>query len=127
MRGQTMELAQVQEQNVEIQKMESTRQNPRYPVSLSVVFEPGASLSAQKPQPEEVAGNTHNLSEGGLCISTDQALKESQIIRIRLPIANGCATMPTLAEVRWVKRQQVRASSARSGGNRYTAGLRFLF
>ena len=122
MPGQTMELTQSQEQSVE---MKSTRQHQRYQIALSVIFEPGASLTASKPHPEEVAGSTRNLSEGGLCLTTNQALRESQIVRIRLPIANGCATMPTLAEVRWVKKQSVRL--AQSGGNRYKAGLRFLF
>ena len=116
MTGQTMELAQVQEGNL---GTKSTRQHQRYPISLSVVFETGALLRAQKSRPEEAAGNTHDLSEGGLCITTDRALKESEIIRVRIPIANVCATMPTLAEVRWVKKQ--------SAGSRYTAGLRFLF
>jgi hypothetical protein len=124
MMGQTMELAQLQEQSREM-KMKKTRQHQRYPISLSVVFETGALLTAQKTHAEEVPGNTFNLSESGLCLSTDRALKESEIIRIRLPIANVCATMPTLAEVRWVKKQPVQSLS--SGGGRYTAGLRFLF
>jgi hypothetical protein len=119
-----MELAQLQEQNME---MKSTRQHTRYPIALSVVFEPGASLMVQKSHPEEVAGSTNNLSEGGLCLSTDQALRESQIVRIRLPIANGPATMPTLAEVRWVKKRSAGAKTIERRGNRYIAGLRFLF
>jgi len=125
MTGQTMELAQLQEQNIEAK---STRQDQRYPISLSVVFETGALLTAQKSHSEEATGNTYNFSEGGLCLTTDRALKEFEIIRIRLPIPNVCATMPTLAEVRWVKKQPARQlSSARSRRNRYTAGLRFLF
>ena len=121
-----MELVQLQEKTKETR---SKRHHPRYPISLPVIFEAGASLTIQKSRQEEADGDTQNLSEGGLCLITDRALKESQIIRIKLPIPNVCATMPTLAEVRWVKRESIQPlPSAQSGGNhRYIAGLRFLF
>jgi len=121
-----MELVQLQENTKE---MESTRQHPRYPVSLKVIFETGASLTTQKSRQEKADGDTQNLSNGGLCLITDRALKASQIIRLKLPMPNISVTMPTLAEVRWVKRESIKPlTSAQSGGSRrYIAGLRFLF
>ena len=121
-----MTLAHLQEKTNEI---ESTRQHPRYPVSLPVTFEAGALLTSQKSRREKNAdGDTQNLSEGGLCLITDRALKESQIIKLKLPMPNISVTMPTLAEVRWVKKESAKPlSSAQSGGSqRYIAGLRFL-
>jgi PilZ domain len=124
---------------------ESTRQHPRYPLPLIVNFEVGASLTLQASHQKEEEGIGQNISEGGLCLITDRALEESQVIKIRLPIPNVSATIPTLAEVRWVKRQSVqrppvagwpwgspqaaiRQAIARPrGDDQYVVGLRFLF
>jgi len=75
---------------------------------------------------------------------TKQALEEAQIVKIKLPIPNVVATTPTLAEVRWVKRDQphliashaqksdagqsaFRQPPAGQDSNHYLVGLRFLF
>jgi hypothetical protein len=127
-----MELIQVQEKNKK-EEIEDMRKHPRYPTSLTVNFETSSSLTMQKSHQAEADGNTHDLSAGGLCLITDQALEKSQIIKIRIPIPNVSATMPTLAEVRWVKKQPIQSPPAaqpisrQTGGQRYIAGLRFLF
>jgi hypothetical protein len=124
--------------------MEGKRLHVRYPLSQRVTFELSAPLTLQEQQPEETAGDTQNVSEGGLCLITERPLEESQIIKIKLPIPNVIATTPTLAEVRWVKRQLIRHLSppaqpsprqqaavrqAITGqrGDHYLVGLRFLF
>ena len=106
----------------------------RYLLSQRVTFELSAPLTSQEPRSEEAEAATQNVSEGGLCVTTDRSLEELQIIKIKLPIPNVVATTPTLAEVRWVKRdptgetqQTVRPISARQDGNHYLIGLRFLF
>ena len=126
------------------QENEGIRQHPRYPLPLMVNFEVGASLTVQASDQKKEAGNAQNVSEGGICLITDRALEESQIIKLRLSIPNVRATIPTLAEVRWVKRQSiqplppvqpaggrqaaVRQTIARQGGgDHYMVGLRFLF
>lgn len=59
-----------------------------------------------------------NVSEGGVCLSTREALKPAQIIKIDLPLPVAKATAPTIAEVRWV--------SKGPGKDGHQAGLRFL-
>ena len=117
------------------QASEGRRQYARYPLSQTVAFELSAPLTLQETHPEEAAGDTQNVSEGGLCLITERPLEESQIIKIKLPIPNVVATTPTLAEVRWVKsaqpshRQQTAARQTITGqsGDHYLVGLRFLF
>jgi hypothetical protein len=112
---------------------EGRRLHERYLLSQRVTFELSAPLAMQESRSEEAEGDAQNVSEGGLCLSTDQSLEESQIIKIKLPIPNVDATTPTLAEVRWVKRDStigthgtVRVPS-KEDGNHYLIGLRFLF
>ena len=123
---------------------EGRRQHARYPLSQTVTFEVSAPLTVQESPQEETEGNTQNVSEGGLCLSTERALEESQIVKIKLPIPNVVATTPTLAEVRWVKRPPIhrlpepdltagrqqpaaRHVLSKQNGEQYLVGLRFLF
>ena len=123
---------------------EGRRSHRRYPLSQMVSFEVSAPLTFQESHHEEAAGSTQNVSEGGLCLITKQALEEAQIIKIKLPIPNVDATTPTLAEVRWVKRDLphrlasldkqsdtgpsvFRPPAAGQDRNQYLVGLRFLF
>jgi len=112
---------------------EGRRHHRRYPLSQTVTFEVSVPLTFQESRHEEAAGSTQNVSEGGLCLMTKQALEESQIVKIKLPIPNVVATTPTLAEVRWVKRDSdigqsvFRQSPAGQDSNHYLVGLRFLF
>ena len=60
-----------------------------------------------------------NISEGGLCLSQDIQWREEQVLRLVLPISHRCITIPTLGEVRWVKR------SALNDG-KYRIGVQYL-
>jgi hypothetical protein len=112
---------------------EGRRLHERYLLSQRVTFELSAPLALQESHSEEAEGDTQNVSEGGLCLITNQSLEESQIIKIKLPIPNVVATTPTLAEVRWVKRDPMTGTKgpvripAMQDGNHYRIGLRFLF
>jgi hypothetical protein len=113
---------------------EGKRLHVRYPLSQRVTFELSTPLTLQQPRSEETEADTQNVSEGGLCLVTGRSLEESQIIKIKLPIPNVVAKTPTLAEVRWVKRepfdwQETTVQQAPSGrrGDHYLVGLRFLF
>jgi len=114
--------------------MEGRRSHERYLLSQRVTFELSAPLALQESRSEEAEGDAQNVSEGGLCLITARFLEESQIIKIKLPIPNVVAMTPTLAEVRWVKRnttdgipEAVRQVSTGQDGNHYLIGLRFLF
>jgi len=59
-----------------------------------------------------------NISEGGICLITRERLENAQIVKISLPLPHVKMRTPTLAEVRWVKKESDKRS--------YRAGLRFL-
>ena len=112
----------------------STQRYPRYPFSQTVTFELSAPLALPEIHEREMEGSAQNVSEGGLCFVTDLALEESQIIKVKIPILNGAATIPTLAKVQWVKKQpsmeaQESAQQPIAGLRRkqYTIGLCFIF
>jgi len=63
-------------------------------------------------------GQIQNVSEGGLCIVTDEALAHTQLVEIGLPLPVPKMAARTFVEVCWVRRENGQAS--------YTAGLRFL-
>ncbi len=112
---------------------EGRRHHKRYPLSQTVTFEVSAPLTFRESLHEEAAGSTQNVSEGGLCLMTKQALEEAQIVKIKLPIPNVVATTPTLVEVRWVKKDSDTGQSTfrqppeGQDSNHYLVGLRFLF
>jgi PilZ domain len=112
---------------------ESAARHPRHPFSQKVTFELSAPLTLQEFRQEEMKGNTQNVSKGGLCLITDHVLEESQIIKIKFPVLNGAAVVPTLARVQWVKKQPsviapaaVRQAIAGRRREQYIAGLCFL-
>jgi len=60
------------------------------------------------------------MSDGGLCLRQDIQWSEDQVLRLVLPIPNLNAAIPTLGEVRWVKRTALNEE-------RYMIGIQFLF
>jgi PilZ domain len=110
-----------------------TDRYPRYPFSQTVTFEVSTPLALQKMDQKEMEGSTQNVSEGGLCLVTERALEESQIIKIKIPVLEGAAAIPTLAKVQWVKKQPsvavqapVRQAITEQHGKQYIVGLRFI-
>ena len=113
---------------------EGKRLHVRYPLSQRVTYELSTPLTLQQPRSEEAEADTQNISEGGLCLITERSLEESQIVKIKLPIPNVVTKTPTLAEVRWVKREPsdwqqttVQRAITEHHGDHYLVGLRFLF
>ena len=68
--------------------------------------------------PGRISSHIRNISEGGICLSTREPLEAAQVIKISLPLPHVKITTPTLAEVRWVRKEP--------GKDLYHAGLRFL-
>ncbi len=68
------------------------------------------------------AGMTHqrahclDVSRGGLGFSTAQPLKETEIVKVSLPLKALYVTVPVLAEVLWVK----------PANHHYRVGLRYV-
>jgi hypothetical protein len=90
--------------------------------------------SERQPYPEEMeleatatgGVETHyrvhclDISQGGLGLSTSHMLRESQIVKISLPVKGFVATVPVLAEVLWV------IADKQTHKHRYRAGVRYL-
>jgi hypothetical protein len=75
----------------------------------------------QKPGMEvKMSAVLTNISDGGLCLSQDFEWSEEQVLRLVLPIPNLNTAIPTLGEVRWVKRTALNEKS-------YMIGIQYLF
>jgi len=94
------------------------RQAQRYLLSLNVNYETSVHEHSWQTIHKNTKGKVLNVSTGGVCISTGEALRVGQVIRMALPLPHVEVTAPTLAEVRWVKTQEEKGT--------YHAGLRFL-
>ncbi|HTN42193.1 MAG TPA: PilZ domain-containing protein [Nitrospiria bacterium] len=94
------------------------RQAQRFLLSVIVNYEMSVHESSLRPVETPVAGKLMNISNGGLCLLTDVSLKVGQVLKMALPLHSVEATAPTLAEVRWVRKEDSQGS--------YQAGLRFL-
>jgi len=94
------------------------RQAQRFLLSINVTYEMSIHENSWQPADKPTRGTVVNVSTGGLCLMTDEALKVGQVLKMALPLPNVDATAPTLAEVRWVKKESSPIS--------YQAGLRFL-
>lgn len=106
-------------------KMER-RQTRRFPLSRKVTYEVSAQQTSHLPAKQagaskavaSITAQILNVSDGGICLLTREALKTDQIIKVDLPLPAAKATAPTLAEVRWI--------SKGPGKDDHQAGLRFL-
>lgn len=67
---------------------------------------------------ERSSAQIKNVSRSGFCFTVDQHLEKFQIINIYFPMLQARVSIPTLAEVRWVRKE--------SGLDQYTVGLRYL-
>jgi hypothetical protein len=69
-----------------------------------------------KVENKEFSGLCVNISERGLGMTTDHALKKGNIIEINLPVQNTDTTVPVFAEVKWSEPSR----------EHFRVGLRFL-
>jgi hypothetical protein len=67
---------------------------------------------------EQSFASIKNVGGKGCCISLDRPLKKFQIIKMDFPLFKVSVSVPTLAEVRWVRPEP--------GFNRYSVGIRYL-
>lgn len=65
-----------------------------------------------------VEGHVQNISSGGLCLLAQKRLKVSELLVGEIAVPGTPATIPTLLQVRWLRKN--------SSGPRYTAGLHFV-
>jgi c-di-GMP-binding flagellar brake protein YcgR len=94
------------------------RQSRRVPLLHHVIYAVSLDQISHNQYPTPMAGQIQNVSEGGICMVTDGALKHTQVVEVALPLPVEQVTTRTIVEVCWVRRELKQ-------GN-YTAGLRFL-
>lgn len=65
-----------------------------------------------------VNGSVQNISSSGLCLLAQKRLKISELLVVEISIPGTRASIPTLLQVRWLRKNSV--------GPRYVAGLQFV-
>jgi len=76
-------------------------------------------LGQQAPLEVKLGANLINISDGGLCLGQDIPWIEDQVLKLVISIGDWSATVPTLGEVRWVKRTA-------SNEKKYMIGVQYL-
>ena len=98
------------------------RLTQRFSYSGRAVCETSADATTQNPQEtsrtNRFEAQIENVSKGGIGLSTTRALKATEVVKINFPTSSIESTIPTLAEVCWVRKQLNEES--------YQAGLRFI-
>ena len=61
-----------------------------------------------------------NISNGGMCLLIDRQFRVQETLRVRVPTQCSETSMPTLAEVRWIREGQLGEHEV------YLLGLQFL-
>lgn len=65
-----------------------------------------------------VDGHVQNISSGGLCLLARKRMRVSELLVGEIAVPGTRASIPTLLQVRWLKKNSV--------GPRYRAGLHFV-
>ena len=93
--------------------IEERRAEPRFRLSVSVVMQE-LSPAHKTPLPKTaIRGVIHDLSNGGIGLSTAAPLSHSTVVRCDITLNNPPVSIPTMAQVRWV--QRAHAGEYRSG------------
>ncbi len=100
------------------QRQGGMRSLRRYAFSarLKALLSPWVGLPSS--QGRALHGQVRNISPGGLCLVTSQPVKPSRLIRCEIKFPEVPVTIPTLAQVRWTRKN--------SGKRTYLAGLQFV-
>lgn len=96
------------------------REHPRFLCNMELRARPPLLLgtSAQQRANAAFCGRIQNISQGGVCLLTDQALPSSSLLRCEIGVSGIPAAIPTLVHVRWAE--------TTSNGNPCHIGLQFL-
>jgi hypothetical protein len=98
------------------------RQCERYSVSLELEGKGLNALQSARAGPSrgalEISGEVSDISEGGLCLLTDDTAEVSDPIRCVIRVPHIPAGIPTLLQVRWARKDGL--------GPAQRIGLQFL-
>ncbi len=74
-----------------------------YETTQPVEIEVEESLNLHRGLEEQGKALSVNISSGGMLLLMDRAPEVDQVLRVYVPTAVNRASIPTLAEVRWVR------------------------
>ena len=95
------------------------RRHFRFPQNLSVHITPLPHLGPAKSKSKAIEGRIHNISDGGMCVSTPRPLPKPTLLRCEIAICDSSIRFATLMQVRWIERQKLPL-------DRFLSGLAFL-
>ena len=95
------------------------RQHPRYPLLLELQAREVQLLGSGIEKEKAVVGRVQNVSRGGLCFISPQPIAQSCLVRCEIGVSEIPVGIPTLMQVRWMRKQSLQA-------NTYVTGLQFL-
>lgn len=94
------------------------RMHSRFPQNLSVHITLLPHLGPAKGKSKAIEGHIHNISDGGMCVSTMRPLPKPALLRCEIYISESIR-FATLMQVRWIERQKLPL-------DRFLSGLAFL-
>jgi len=103
---------------IPVKNVKNRRMQTRYPLQGEVTYRRSIPFRGQTLRSISGQGQLHNVSEGGVCLVTDERLAPKQLLAITLPLAPPEISIPTLAYVQWTRPMR--------GTGRYAAGLSFV-
>ncbi|HTP42644.1 MAG TPA: PilZ domain-containing protein [Nitrospiria bacterium] len=101
-----------------MRNVKNRRMQTRYPWQGEVAYRRSVPSRGQTLRTISGQGQLHNVSEGGICLLTDERLAPKQLLSIALPLSQPEVSVPTLAYVQWTRPMR--------GTGRYAAGLSFV-
>lgn len=78
--------------------MKERRDNPRIDLTGTVTYEICSETSGDR---QKCSGTVVNVSGSGLCLDTRDVVKDTQILKINIPVPGMSVQIPTLAMVMW--------------------------
>lgn len=94
------------------------RRYPRYPFTCVVRARELSVLGLSRQKKGVVRGWIQNVSKGGLCILTNQALDAANLVRCEISLFKIPVAIPVVLRVRWVDKNPE--------GRGYRIGAQFL-
>ena len=84
--------------------MKERRDNLRLDISGTSIFEACSSVDSDTgDELQKCSGTVVNVSGSGLCLDTGDDVRESQIVKVSVPMPGMQVKIPTLAMVMWKK------------------------
>jgi hypothetical protein len=96
------------------------RTHPRFPQILEIQAHEVLPLKSDEKAKPPVLGRVQNMSKGGVCFLSQHPVTNASLLRCEIGMSDAPLSVPTLALVRWTKKQNLESNS-------YLSGLQFLF